>query len=208
MMEWTERPLIDVSELPTVAFGSRAPLWWGVAGLITIESMMFALLAACYFYLRGGASVWPPPRNVPSLSAGTWNLALLLLSLIPMHLGNRAAAARSLKGMRKWLLVTTAFSLVCLALRAVELNSLNFRWDAHAYGSIVWVIFGMHSLHLLTSNVENLLFLALLFKGPIEEKHLLDLRLNGMYWFFVVLVWIPFYIIVFLDPGIFRMGAM
>jgi heme/copper-type cytochrome/quinol oxidase subunit 3 len=104
--------------------------------------------------------------------------------------------------------VTTAFSLVCLALRAVELNSLNFRWDAHAYGSIVWVIFGMHSLHLLTSNVENLLFLALLFKGPIEEKHLLDLRLNGMYWFFVVLVWIPFYIIVFLDPGIFRMGAM
>ncbi|HEV7518004.1 MAG TPA: hypothetical protein VGR07_17025, partial [Thermoanaerobaculia bacterium] len=52
--------VLDVSELPTVVFGSRAPLWWGLIGMIAIESTMFALLVVTYYYLRGNAQVWPP----------------------------------------------------------------------------------------------------------------------------------------------------
>ena len=60
----------------------------------------------------------------------------------------------------------------------------------------------------LTSNFKSafpaLLFLALLFKGPVEDKHMVDLRLNSLYWYFVVLAWVVFYCIFFLDPGLLQ----
>ena len=55
-----ERPAIDVSGLPTTAFRVRDPLWWGVVGIMCIEGTMFAIMAGSYFYLRGGAQLWPP----------------------------------------------------------------------------------------------------------------------------------------------------
>jgi heme/copper-type cytochrome/quinol oxidase subunit 3 len=200
------RPVIDVSRLPTTVLGHRAPLWWGVVGMIAIESTMFALLAATYFYLRGTASVWPPPRNFPPTRLDTVLVALLLLSVFPMWKTLKAGERGDLRGMRLWLSIASALGLASMVVRGFELATIGFRWDAHVYGSIVWAILGMHALHLLASNGENLLFLALLFKGPIQDKHRLDVYLNAWYWFFVVISWLPFYLIVFLDPGIFKAG--
>jgi len=197
-------PTIDVSGLPTFGFGPRDALWWGVVGLIAIESTVFALTMVTYFYLRGGAVEWPPPGvQMPHL-LGTVNLAVLLASVYPMHRANRAALEGTLRPMRTWLFVATVLGLVSLTLRAFEFPGMTFRWNHHAYGSIVWTIFGLHTLHLLTSCGENLLFLVLLYRGPVEEKHRLDLRLNGLYWFFVVATWVPLYTILFWDPGLFR----
>jgi len=200
------RRWIDVSTLPTTAIGHRSPLWWGVMGMIAIESTMFALLAASYFYLRGGASVWPPPHSRLPFTLDTVNVALLLVSLFPMWKTLKAAKAGSLRGMRTWLSVATILGLSCLAIRGWEFATIGFRWDAHVYGSIVWTILGMHALHLLASNGENVIFIVLLFKGPVEEKHLVDVYLNAIYWFFVVASWLPFYAIIFLDPGVFKAG--
>ena len=195
-------PRIDVSELPTTAFGHRAPLWWGVAGLLAIEGTVFALCAATYFYLRGSQPVWPPPGDRPLVGLATIQLAILLASILPMHLMERASVRRSLRGMRFWLIVCTLMGLVFLVLRGLEIAWLGFRWDSHAYGSIFWTTLGIHTIHGLTSTGENLLFIALLFIGPVEEKHLLDVQLNGVYWYFVVLAWVPMYVILYLDPGV------
>lgn len=203
MISSPQRPRIDVSELPTTVFGHRAPLWWGAAGAIAIETTVFALLAATYYYLRGNEAVWPPSFP-PPLSWGTAGLVVLLVSVFPMWRVEKMSERRSLRGMRFWLLVTTALSLLALALRVVEMGELPFRWDHHAYGSIVWTTMGMHAIHLLTGNIENLLFIALLFKGPVEEKHLVDVQLNAFYWYWVVGWWMALYAMMYLDPGVFR----
>ena len=39
---------------------------------------------------------------------------------------------------------------VALAIRGYEFANLNVRWDANAYGSILWVILGLHTTHLAT----------------------------------------------------------
>lgn len=198
-------PVIDVSGLPTFAFGPRDALWWGVVSLFAIEATVFALTLVTYFYLRGGAVEWPPPGvRMPHLLA-TVNLIVLLASVYPMHRANRAALKSDLKPMRTWLFVAMVLSFVALLLRAFELPGMTFRWNHHAYGSIVWTIYGLHTLHLLSSCMENLLFLALLYRGPVEDKHRLDMRLNGLYWYFVVAVWVPLYAVLFWDPGLFRM---
>lgn len=201
----TERPTLDVSHLPSVVFGSRAPLWWGVAGIMAIEGTMFAILAASYFYLRGGADVWPPPGTIhPGLGITTANLAILLLSAIPMHLTAKAAEREDIPAIRNWLIVSTVLMVAFLAVRWLILSRLTFLWNSHAYGSLVWTTIGLHTLHVVTDVVENLLLIAVLIKGPVEDKLMVDLRLNTLYWYFVVALWVVFYGIFYLDPGLLR----
>jgi heme/copper-type cytochrome/quinol oxidase subunit 3 len=196
-----EMAVIDVSELPTVVFGSRAPLWWGLLGMIAIESTMFALLIVAYYYLRGYATVWPPHGVDARFPIRLANLAVLLLSVWPMEKVAAAASRRDLRGMRRWLIFGTLLGLIVLYVRLALFADMSFRWNSHAYGSLVWTLLGLHTTHLVASNVENLLFVVLLFVGPVEEKHLVDLRLNSLYWYFVVISWVVLFAVIYLDPG-------
>jgi cytochrome c oxidase subunit 3 len=199
------RRTIDVSHLPTMAFGHRDPLWWGVMGMIAIESTVFVLLFATYFYLRGNYALWPP-SGLPSVSRvlATINVGVLLVSCVPIHWANASALQRKLGGMRWGLVLASVLGLAFIALRLVEFQYLSFRWDSHAYGSVFFTIVGLHTTHTLAATLENLVLAALLFIGPVEEKHLVDVRVNGMYWFFVVASWVPTFVILFLDPGVSR----
>ena len=200
-----QRPFLDVSGLPTTAFGHRDPLWWGVVGIMCIEGTMFAIMAASYFYLRGGAHLWPPPGTLhPGVGITTLNLAILLVSIYPMHEAAQSAEREDLPAIRRWLAIATVLMVAFLGLRFAILHRLTFRWDSHAYGSLVWTTAGLHTLHVITGIVENLLFITLLTRGPVEDKHMDDLRLNSMYWYFVAVCWVPFYCIFFLDPGLLR----
>lgn len=204
-----ERAVLDASHLPTVVFGPRATLWWGVVGLMAIEGMMFAVMAVSYFYLRGGAMMWPPAGVVhPGVGVTTLSLAVLLASMAPAYLAARAIAREDLRGARNWFAVTVLFGIAALALRATVMDRFTFQWNSHAYGSLVWTTAGLHTLHLISGVVENILFVILLHRGPVEDKHLLDARLNSLYWYFVALSWVPFYAIFFLDPGLLELRAV
>jgi cytochrome c oxidase subunit 1/cytochrome c oxidase subunit I+III len=191
---------LDVSHLPLSAFGSRDPLWWGVVGLLTIEGMVFALLFASYFYLEDAAHKWPP-TPIPTLcfqlaSAG---LVLLVISCWPMAHSARAAKRGSLAGMRGGLIGSTLLGVAFIAIRYFELRFLPFRWDSHAHGSVFWTMAGMHTMHAIIGSAENLVLLAILFRGPVEEKHLVDVAVNGLYWYFIVVTDALCYAVLYLD---------
>lgn len=199
------RRTLDVSHLPTAAFGSRDPLWWGVVLLMTIESTVFVLLLVSYFYIRGNFDMWPPS----ALPAKSWwlatvNVGLLLLSCVPIHWANRSAARSELRGMRWGLLLGMAIGVLFFTLRVLELRALPFRWDSHAYGSVFWTYIGLHTLHVITGSLEDLVLAVVLFRGPVEEKHLVDVRVNGLYWYFIVGSWLVGYAVLFLDPAVLR----
>ena len=192
---------LDVSKLPPIAFGPRATLWWGVTSLTFIEGTVFALLAESYFYLRLDFAAWPPagtPR--PDLLAATLNMALLLVSIVPMELANHAAKdeRRYLVGI--WFLYATLAGLVALVLRAFEFPAFHCQWDTNAYGSIVWTILGAHTTHLVISTADNALLMALMLWGPVERKHFVDAHINAIYWYFVVGGWMPLYAMLYLVP--------
>jgi cytochrome c oxidase subunit 1/cytochrome c oxidase subunit I+III len=201
--ESSAHPDLETAHLATEAFGSRAPLWWGVAGLIAIESTVFSLLFVSYFYLRDRALDWPP-TPIPSLHfklAGAATLCLLA-SCIPMQISSRGAKRGSLKLMRLGLFWSTVLAAAFWGLRYYELQILPFRWDSHAHGSLFWTMSGLHLTHGLTAVAENLLFLLILFRGPTEEKHLVDVVVNGFYWYFVVFSGVLVYALLYLDPKV------
>jgi heme/copper-type cytochrome/quinol oxidase subunit 3 len=196
------RRSLDVSALPSIAFGPRAPLWWGVVGLIAIEGTALAMIGASYLYVRRNVVEWPPAgTSLPALGAATVELAVLLLSLLPMILVDRASRREEYLPVMLGLGVVTAFGLASLCLRAYQLASaLDTRWDADVYGSVVWFLLGMHAVHVITSTVENALILAVLLLGPVECKDYVDAHVNALFWYFVVATWIAVYALVYVAP--------
>src|SRR5437868_7443621 len=119
---------LDVSALPKHAFGSRDLMWWGTWGFMVIEGTMFAVLIATLFYLKSQGGHWPPePWAPPDLFWGTLNTVVMLASLWPTVLAQRAAEAKDAGRMKLWMLVADVFGLAFLVGRGFELAHLNVR---------------------------------------------------------------------------------
>ncbi|HEY2378497.1 MAG TPA: hypothetical protein VGH98_21130 [Gemmatimonadaceae bacterium] len=196
-----QQSLGDVAELPSVTFGHRSLMWWGTLGFMVIEGWTLALITAMYFYVRQNFETWPPLRTPrPSLTAPTVNLAVMIVSVLPVYLASRAARRLDLRGVRLWLLVSSLISLPIPILRWYELWALNVRWDSNAYGTAAWTIVGTHA-SLLLLDVADTIGLTLFFwfkRLPI--KVMSDVTDNSFYWYFMVLIWIPLYFVVYVSP--------
>ena len=191
---------LDVTELPSFAFSHRSLMWWGTLGLMAIEGMVFALAIISYFYLRTHADRWPMSTPPPALLWGTLNTIVLVASMLPNHLANRAAERLDRRGVQLWISVCLGAAVLFLVIRAFEFAHLNCRWDTDAYGSIVWLLLGLHTFHLVTDTWDTGVLLTLFFTGPLEGKRYVDVSENALYWYFVVLSWLPIYAVVYLGP--------
>jgi cytochrome c oxidase subunit I+III len=171
-------------------------------GIIAIEGTMFALVITNYLYLKGREPHWPPGVFPPDLVWGTLNTVLLLASLVPNQLAKSSAEALDLSRTRLWLVVGILFAIGFNLLRIWEFRSLNVWWDTNAYGSVVWTLLGFHTVHVLTDLLDTVVITVLLFTGPLEEKRFVDVSENSMYWYFVVLAWLPIYVVIYLAPRV------
>jgi cytochrome c oxidase subunit 3 len=198
------RATASVAELPTATFGHRSIMWWGTLGFMTIEGWTTALLVASYLYLRQNYDAWPPLRTpYPSLLIPTINLALMLISYIPMRRAQDAATKLDEGRVKRWLVVSSMISLPILVLRWWELWALNVRWDTNAYGSAAWVIVGFHTSLLLLDVADTWGLTLFYFLRKMPLKAFSDTSDNSVYWYFTVGVWIPIYLIIYVGPRIF-----
>lgn len=203
-------PSLDISNLPKHGFDTHAPIWWGNLLLLMIETTMFGILVASYFYISQNFNIFPLPRSEspvlynsnPTLLIPTINLILLIVSCVPMYLTDRSARLGDKGSTRIGLLLCILLGLGSIVLRWFEFSSLRFRWYENAYGSAVWFLLGMHYLHLIVLTFE-VIFLALwVFFRPFDEKHRIDITVTAVYWYWVAGIWIPLYAILYFGPRI------
>jgi heme/copper-type cytochrome/quinol oxidase subunit 3 len=162
-------------------------MWWATVLLMAMEGTTLALLVMSYFYLRQRVDVWP--TTAPGRASITWGCATaatLVASAVPTHLMSSATRKGDLRRLSRDMWLVTLLSVVALVGRAFEFKSLPFRWDTDAYASVFWGMLTLHTTHLALGVIENLIYSALLLKGPVEKKHLVDCEVNGIYWYFVV----------------------
>jgi cytochrome c oxidase subunit I+III len=197
----SEPRTISVAALPPGAFGSRSLMWWGTFGIVAIEGAAFALAITAYFYLRSRLPSWPPDGVAPpDLLWGTVNTFVLLISMVPNELTKRAAEHVDLRRVRIWLTTCLAFGVLFNIVRVFEFAALNVTWDRDPYGSIVWLLLGLHTVHIATDLLDSAVLAALMFIGPIEERRFIDVSENAVYWYFVVLTWLPIYGVIYWMP--------
>jgi heme/copper-type cytochrome/quinol oxidase subunit 3 len=191
---------LDVSALPSYGFGTRSPMWWGTVAMCAIEGTAFGFMIVVYFYLRSLSQTWPAGGAAPDLSWGTINLVLILASAIPNWFADRAAIDHDLPKVRLMLVLGSLCGLALCGVRAMEFTVLNVRWDDSAYGSVIWMLMGLHTFNLVTDVVDTMVLTAVMFKKPLEGKRFVDIAENSGYWVFIIVTWIPIYAVVYWAP--------
>jgi heme/copper-type cytochrome/quinol oxidase subunit 3 len=193
----------DVSGLPDHAFGPRALTWWGTLAFMSLEGSGFMLAAGAYLYLMTRAPKWPLNSALPDYWPGTV-VALLLLASLPLNvLLSRWARAEDMKKVRIGLVAMSILGILPLLVRVFEFPSLNIRWDSNAYGSLVWLILGLHTTHLLTDVADTLVLTALMFtRHGYAGRRFGDVTDNAFYWTFVVMTWLPIYALLYWVPRV------
>jgi cytochrome c oxidase subunit III len=195
-----QRRELNVADLPNVVFGHRSILWLATMGLIMIESTVFAIVIASYFYLRTRSSDWPPGFMPPALTWGIAITALFLVSAIPNLFIKKAAEKGELRGVQIGLVIMTAVGIAAFAIRLFEFRALNASWAGNAYGSLVWTLLGLHTVHLLTDWYDTVVLMALMFTGRVEGKRFMDTSENADYWWFVIFTWLPIWAVLYFAP--------
>jgi heme/copper-type cytochrome/quinol oxidase subunit 3 len=189
-----QRVVLDLSKLPLHALGPGSVTWWGTLGFMLIEGTGFALVISVYLYLMSLAPAWPLNAPPPDLLPGTLVTVVLLISLFPNILLSRWADRQDLRKVRIGMVVMSILGIVPLIIRAFEFPALNVKWDTNAYGSIVWVLLGLHTTHILTDLADTLVLAVLMFtRHGNNLRRFGDVQDNAMYWNFVVAAWLPIY---------------
>jgi heme/copper-type cytochrome/quinol oxidase subunit 3 len=190
----------DVSVLPDAGFGARTVLWWGLLGFMLIEGGAFALASGAYLFLMSHTDPWPPNQMPPDLLWGTIFTAVIVLSEIPNVIVSRAAHAQNEAVVKVGLIVACAFGVALMVIRWFEFQALNVRWDASAYGSIVWALLFLHTTHVITDLADTIGLTIFSFTHEMDTNRFSDVADNCIYWHFVLVAWLPMYALIYWAP--------
>jgi heme/copper-type cytochrome/quinol oxidase subunit 3 len=196
-----QRTVLDVSHLPMHGMGTASLTWWGTLGFMLIEGTGFALAIAIYLYLMSLAPQWPIEAPPPDLLPGTIITAMLLASVVPNLILSAWARKEDLRRVRIGLVLMSVLGILPLVVRVFEFPALRIKWDDNAYGSIVWVLLGLHTTHIITDLADTLVLTGLMFTRHADNpRRFGDVQDNAMYWNFVVVAWIPIYVCLYWVP--------
>jgi cytochrome c oxidase subunit 3 len=187
----------------------------GLAVGLTPIIMLFVSFTSAYIVRQGLPTLdektnqyvrdWLPV-NLPWILLGI-NTAILVASSVTMELARRSvtreaalAPVRSIPGVSlgdeksfPWLALTTGLGLLFLVgqwMAWTELEARGFFIATSASSSFVYLLTGMHALH-LAGGVIALLYAGIiaLLKKPIETRRVV-IDITSWYWHFMALLWI------------------
>jgi cytochrome c oxidase subunit 3 len=197
----TESKSIDVSHLPPYEISNQAPLWWGQLLLAAIEGMMFCILIAAYFYVRLRVDVWPPPGDqYPHKLLPTLALIPLLVSCLGTYWASEAAKKDDRAGMIKGMLVNLALAIVFFVMRVMDWYSLNFSYKADAFGTYMWTFLAVHTYDYVADVIFTLVLFVIVLFGRHGPKVRIGVHVDSVVWYFLVIIWVPLYIVVYWGP--------
>lgn len=194
---------IDVSNLPTIAFGRHTPLWWAEMLTIMVLSAMMVTLISSYLYLRLALSGWSSPDSPPpSLVLPTICFVVLLIATVPIYRASKAVQWGERRKTTYGLAFNFILAIVFLVLRLVAFKELGFEWYSSVYGSLVWIIMGFHTILTISATACTGILIGITLSNNDGEKQQLGIEVNAWYWGFLALSWIPFYFLLFVYPAI------
>lgn len=175
---------------PADAPWSRTAAGFGTIVFLASDLMLFAAFFSAYFVLRGTTTTWPPPDVELDVSRAAAATGVLLGSSLTLTLADRALEDERRVLGRRWLLATIGLGLVFLANQVLEYTTLDFGADSHPYGSVFWLLTGLHGAHVAV----GIAALALLFVRTVRAR---DQRAMApfatgvsVFWHLVDVVWI------------------
>ena len=172
----------------------------GMVVFVASEAMFFATFFGAYFTLYSVNPVWPPagfPRLEPGLA--TVLTVLLVASSVTLQIGVRAIRRDQTGAMLVWLGLTILLGAGFLGLQLYDYSLLGFGVRDGIFGSLFYVMTGLHMAHVFGGVVFLVLILVQGLGGQLTHAHHDSMEAGSIYWHFVDVVWIclftTFYVI-------------
>lgn len=166
-------------------------LWVAIASIL----MMFAGLTSA-FIVKSNLTGW---RNIEMPVVFWYSTAAILLSSLTVQMAIRSFKQREMRQYRSMIALTLILGVVFLVLQYFGFKSLweqNIRFSGSAgAGQFLYVIFGLHALHVIGGVIALLVMFLKAFFGKIKLYSSVPVEVMATYWHFVDILWI--YLLVF-----------
>ncbi|HLI43698.1 MAG TPA: heme-copper oxidase subunit III [Acidimicrobiales bacterium] len=162
------------------------------------EFMFFSGLFAAFFTIRANARVWPPPGTKLDTYQALAFTFVLLASSPTMQFAVWAQERGEFRKAKVWLVTSFLLGAAFLANQAYEWKTLPFRPRTNAYGSLFYIMSGLHGLHVLLGLVAMIALYGRLAGRKGDPGETTVFQGVSYYWHFVDIVWIGLFSALFL----------
>ncbi len=170
----------------------------GVIIWLGSEFMFFSGLFAAFFTIRAHNPVWPPAgTELDTIQAGVFT-AILVSSSFTMQWAVFAEERFDRTRARALVGLTLVLGFMFLGNQAYEWVTQTTRWYTNAYGSLFYLMTGLHGLHVALGLVAMLFLLGRMRGEAGDPGELSVFQGVSYYWHFVDIVWIGLYSCLFL----------
>lgn len=165
-------------------------LWVAIGSIV----MMFAGLTSAYI-VKSNQANW----EVVETPAAFWfSTAVILISSVTVQMALLAFKNRDMGKYRALLAVTLALGIVFVVLQWIGFQWMwnnGVRFSGAGAGQFLYIIAGLHAIHVIGGIVALTVILLRAFFGRIKNYNSVPVELIKTYWHFVDLLWI--YLLVF-----------
>lgn len=167
-------------------------LWVAIASIL----MMFAGLTSA-FIVKSNLVGW---RDIDMPKVFWASTAAIVSSSVTIQMALRAFRQRDMRLYRSLLLTTLLLGVAFVVLQWIgfknlwDLQKITFKGSAGA-GQFLYVIFGLHALHVIGGVIALLVLSIKAFFGKTKVYSPVSTEVAATYWHFVDLLWI--YLLVF-----------
>ena len=165
------------------------------------DCMLFASLFAVYAVSHSATAGLPGPKDLFELPLVLVETILLLVSSFTCGLALIMASQKKIQYALGFLVATFILGIGFLFVELHEFQTLiseGYDWGASAFLSSFFVLVATHGLHIFIGLIWLLVLIVLLLKRGLTEKVQHKLKLFGLFWHFLDLVWIFIFTIVYL----------
>jgi cytochrome c oxidase subunit 3 len=165
-------------------------LWVAIGSII----MMFAGLTSAYI-VKSGQAGW---QGVKTPNVISFTTAVLITSSITIQAARRSFQQKNMRAFRMLLLTTLVLGIVFVLL---QWRGFNFLWshgvkfEGSGAGQFLYIIFGLHALHVIGGIIALMVISARQYLGKTRSYNATPVEVMSTYWHFVDLLWI--YLLVF-----------
>ncbi|AXY76570.1 heme-copper oxidase subunit III [Paraflavitalea soli] len=165
-------------------------LWIAIGSII----MMFAGLTSAYI-VKGEQPGWTTVV-VPKIFY--YSTAVMLISSLTMQVALKSFKERNMKQYRSLLTVTAVLGVAFIGMQIIGFKDLfqsgvKLEGGSGA-GQFLYIIFGLHALHVLGGAIALLIMFFKAFSAKIRSYNSVPVEVVSTYWHFVDLLWIYLFV--------------
>ncbi|MES2430169.1 MAG: heme-copper oxidase subunit III [Bacteroidota bacterium] len=166
-------------------------LWVGIASIV----MMFAGLTSAYIVKKSQAN-WTT-FDLPKIF--WYSTVVIIVSSITLWLAQKAFGQREMQKYRNLVICTLVLGVLFIVLQIIGFNQLwqnGFTLTKNVSFSFLYVIVGLHGLHVVGGIVALVVLFIKAFSKKVRNYDIVPVEVMSTYWHFVDFLWI--YLLIFL----------